>query len=157
MYLIFVGVFTFNLFRRLKLCWDLPDVIGATGHRTDLEDLDFVSKFINKPIEQVEGFREFSMLTIGALFKIMMRLLLAFFAYIRTFPTKIFELISLPFSYLGIVYWLIIIVQANSGPLAKPILLGSMPPQEELDLHLAAYKYAQSLESYRIIQSSHIT
>ena len=139
--------------RRLRLCWNSPEVLANTNHDPELEDYDFVSRFINKPIEKVEGMREFVMLVLGACVQIGLRILYAFAFYIRTFPTKVFELVSLPFSYLAIIYWFRIIVQSKTGPLAKPILIGSLTPQEELDLHVAAYKYAQSLDIYQTLQS----
>lgn len=133
--------------------WNSPEVTAYFEKDPTLEDYDFVSRFINKPIEKVEGLREFMMLVFGAFLRISLQILYTFTAYVNNFPTKIFELISLPFSYLAIIYWLSIIVQSNWGPLAKPILLGSLTPTEELDLHMAAYKYAQTLETYRIVQS----
>jgi hypothetical protein len=101
--------------------------------------------------------REFLLLCATSLLQLGLRLVLAFTLYIKNYPMKIFELISLPFSYLAIYYWISCIYQAKYSALAKPVLMGSLSPQEELNLHLAALQYAQTLEKYRVVQSRFLT
>jgi hypothetical protein len=125
----------------------------STNHKPELENWDITSRFINKPIEEVEGLREFIFLVAKSLIQLTVRAVLALSLYVKTYQMKTFELISIPLSYLAVFYWISCIYQANNRPLSKPVLIGSLSPQGELELHVAALQYAQTLEKYRVVQS----
>ena len=141
--------------------WYSKKNFKSFNEEENLEDQDFFSRMLGKPMKDVSGVAEFFYLLSTRLITLALKITNTVYIFLRLHTLFVFQVVipkqavSLILSAIAIVNWFIVVVRAYDRHLSTDLVNQVLTVDKEIPYFEAVEELAGALDRYRALQCRH--